>query len=168
MLPRKLKYLNVFVEGVGSPGEVTSVKLPNLKKKTEEFRGGGMSGPVKVVNGHEGIDLEAEYGGYMIEAVKQMGVTRVDGLGIRFVGSYQRPDASGADTVEVVVRGFHEELDRGDSKIGDDTKFTVKTACSYYKEIINGEVAYEVDLLNMVWTVDGVDLLAEHRANIGV
>lgn len=168
MLPRKLKYLNVIVEGRGSPGEVMSVKLPNLKKKTESFRAGGMPGEVKVANGHEAIDLEHEYGGYMVEAVRQAGVTRVDGLGLRFVGSYQRPDGSGVDTVEIAVRGFHEELDRGDSKIGDDTKFTVKTACSYYKETVNGEVVYEIDLLNMVWTVGGVDLLAAHRDAIGV
>lgn len=168
MLARKLKYLNVFVEGVGYAGEVMSVKLPNLKKKTEDFRAGGMPGSVKVANGHEAIDFEAEYGGYIFDAIKQMGVTQVDGLGLRFIGSYQRADGTGVDTVEIVVRGFHEELDRGDSKIGDDTKFTVKTSCSYYKETLNGVTAFEIDFLNMLWTVDGVDLLADHRAAIGV
>ncbi len=168
MLPRKLKFQNVFIDGVGYPAENTSVKLPNLKKKTEAFRGGGMPGEVKVANGHEGIDLESKFGGYMAEIVKQLGITRVDGLGLRYVGSYQRPDGAGVDAVEIVVRGFHEEIDRGDNKVGDDTEFTVKTSCSYYKESCNGAVLFEIDFLNMVWIVDGVDLLAAHRDAIGV
>lgn len=33
---------------------------------------------------------------------------------------------------------------------------------------MNGVVLCEIDLLNMIWIVDGVDLMAEHRKAIGL
>lgn len=168
MLPSKLKYLNLFNEGASYIGEVASVKLPILSKKVEEYRSGGMIGPVKVVMGLGAIDMEWKAAGYMRDVIRQHGVTDVAGLGLRFAGSYERGDGSGADAVEIVVRGFHEEIDRGDAKSGEDTEFSVKTACSYYKEIINGVVELEIDLVNMIWIVAGVDVLVEHRANLGI
>ena len=56
----------------------------------------------------------------------------------------------------------------GAAKAGDDTEFKVKTACSYYKLTINGMVEIEIDLVNMVENVGGVDRLAEQRRAIGV
>ena len=39
---------------------------------------------------------------------------------------------------------------------------------SYAKLTINGEVLYEVDLINMVEIVDGVDLMEAHRNALGL
>ncbi len=38
----------------------------------------------------------------------------------------------------------------------------------YAKLTINGEVLYEVDAINMIEVVDGVDLMEEHRNAIGL
>ncbi|MEL0534841.1 phage major tail tube protein [Klebsiella pneumoniae] len=40
--------------------------------------------------------------------------------------------------------------------------------CRYAKLTINGEVLYEVDLINMVEIVDGVDLMEAHRNALGL
>ncbi|MFP1979407.1 phage major tail tube protein, partial [Lonsdalea quercina] len=70
--------------------------------------------------------------------------------------------------VEVVLRGRHKEVDGGESKLGELTKTKVSTTCTYYKLTVNGEVLIEIDLLNMIEIVGGVDLMEAHRSAIGL
>lgn len=167
-LPRKLKNFNVFGDGESYLGQVVEVKLPTLTRSMEDYRGGGMSGPVKIDNGQEAIELEHKYGGLMRPILRQYGITRHDGVMLRFAGAYQRDDTGGVDAVEIVIRGRHSEIDAGTAKAGDDTEFAVKTAVSYYKLTINGAVEIEIDLINMIETVGGIDRLAAQRRAIGV
>lgn len=167
-MPRKLKNLNLFNDGANYVGQVAEVTLPTLTRSMEEFRGGGMNAPVKIDMGQEAIELEWKCGGLMRDALRQYGVTRHDGVQLRFMGAYQRDDSGAVDSVEIVVRGRHEEIDFGSAKAGDDTEFTVKTAVSYYKLSINGVPEIEIDIVNMVEIVGGVDRLAGQRAAIGL
>lgn len=167
-LPRKLKNFNLFGDGESYLGQVVEVKLPTLTRSMEDYRGGGMAGPVKIDNGQEAIELEHKYGGLMRPILRQYGITRHDGVMLRFAGAYQRDDTGGVDAVEIVIRGRHSEIDAGTAKAGDDTEFTVKTSVSYYKLTINGVTEIEIDLINMIETVGGIDRLAAQRRAIGV
>jgi P2 family phage contractile tail tube protein len=166
-LPSKLKHLNVFNAGESYIGQVAELALPKLARLMEKWRGGGMDGGVKVDMGQEDLELEQTYGGLMKTILRQYGVTDVGGVQLRFAGSYQRDDDGTVAAVEIVVRGRHEEIDMGTAKPGDDTSFKVKTACAYYKLTIDGVVEIEIDVLGMVFVVNGVDRLAEHRRAIG-
>lgn len=50
-LPRKLKNLNTYVDGEGFLGTVAEFEEPKLAIATEEWRGGGMLGPVMLDKG---------------------------------------------------------------------------------------------------------------------
>ena len=168
MLPRKLKNMNLFNDGVSFLGEVASVTPPVLARTFEDYRGGGMNAPVKVDMGMEALEMEWTCGGLMRPVLRQFGITTVDGVLLRFAGAYQT-DATGAvDAVEILVRGRHEEIDMGEAKPGEDTEFSVKTAVAYYKLSINGTTEIEIDILNMIEIVGGVDRLAEQRRALGV
>ena len=43
-----------------------------------------------------------------------------------------------------------------------------KVPLTYYKIIVDGKELVEIDALNTIFIVDGVDKLAEHRAAIGL
>ncbi|OVV85947.1 phage major tail tube protein, partial [Klebsiella pneumoniae] len=70
--------------------------------------------------------------------------------------------------VELVVRGRHKEVDSGEWKTGESNSTKVSSVNCYAKLTINGEVLYEVDAINMIEVVDGVDLMEEHRNAIGL
>ncbi|HBA6358345.1 TPA: hypothetical protein J2F79_003654 [Escherichia coli] len=53
-------------------------------------------------------------------------------------------------------------------EITESNTTKVTSTNSYAKLTINGEVLYEVDLINMVETVDGVDLMEAHRNALGL
>ena len=166
-LPRKLKNLNLFNDGVTYIGQVGEVTLPKLTRKMEEWRGGGMNAPIKMDQGMEAMEIEAVCGGLMRDVFLQYGIARHDGVMLRFAGAYQRDDTGRVDAVEVVVRGRHEEIEPGKAKAGDDTEFKFKTVASYYKLMVNGETLVEIDVANMVEIVGGVDRLLEQRIAIG-
>ncbi|TGD45554.1 phage tail protein, partial [Salmonella enterica subsp. enterica serovar Poona] len=70
--------------------------------------------------------------------------------------------------VELGVRGRHKEVDAGEWKTGESSSTKGSSTNSYAKLTINGEVLYEVDLVNMVEIVSGVDLMEAHRNALGL
>lgn len=64
-MPRKLKYLNLFNDGLSYMGVVSSVTLPKLTRKLENYRGGGMNGsaPVDLGLDDDALSMEWTIGG---------------------------------------------------------------------------------------------------------
>lgn len=169
-MPRKLKQMNIFNEGQSYVGETTSVTLPNLERKMEAFRGGGMNGYAKVDHGltEDSLQLKWKVGGYTKQILKQQGATTVSGVLLRLTQGFQRDDTGEVDAVEIVVRGRHSLVDRGEAKPGEDTEWDITTECVYYKETFNGEVLVEIDIMNMVEMYAGVDKMEALRKAIGI
>lgn len=166
-LPSKLKYLKVYNDGVGYVGETAEVTVPKLARTLEDYRGGGLDSPVGIDLGGETIEFEWKIGGMLEQVYRQFGATSINAIQLRFVGSYQDDNTGRTKTADITVRGRHQEIDPGGAKGGDDTEQTIKTRCAYYKLMIDGSTIIEKDEMNMVFIVNGVDLLAQHRANLG-
>ena len=168
-LPKKLKMMNLFNEGNSYLGQTGEVTIPKLVRKLEDWRGGGMNGTVKIDLGlgDDITEFNWKLGGIDDLIIEQWGAATVSANMLRFAGSYQRDDTGETTAVEIVVRGRHEEIDFGNQKAGDDTETSVKTIWSYYKLSIDNVVKVEIDIPNMIEMVNGVDLNAKHRANIG-
>lgn len=169
-LPRKLKHLNLFNDGNNYVGIVESITLPKFTRKFEKYRGGGMPGAVDVDLGLDdgALDTEFSIGGTELLLFKQMSQTTADGIQLRFTGSIQRDDTGEVQAVELVTRGRYKELDSGEWKTGDSNTTKVTCTNSFAKLTINGEVLYEVDLINMIELVGGKDMLDAHRKAIGL
>ncbi|MEG3160913.1 phage major tail tube protein [Sphingomonas sp. LB2R24] len=164
--PSKLKNMNLFNEGASYLALAMSVTMPKLARKLEDYRAGGMDGTVKIDQGAEPMEMEFTLGGPDRTVIRQFARPGIAGTFLRFAGSYQN-DATGAyDVIEITVRGRHEEIDMGESKVGEGGETKVKTQCAYYRLEWNGRVEIEIDVLNMIYIVDGVDMLAEQRAAI--
>lgn len=169
-MPRKLKNLNLFNDGNSYLGVAKSVTLPSLGRKMEAYRGGGMNGPVKADLGmsDDGIQFEWKTGGLDLISLRQFGAVNASSVALRFSGPYQQDDTGEVSIVEVVVRGRHETIEMGDAQPGEDTEHSMTTTCSYYKLTVDGEEIIEIDLLNFVENVNGVDMLEKHRTGMGI
>ncbi|WP_405647447.1 phage major tail tube protein [Pseudomonas sp. Ld6] len=169
-MPRKLKNLNLFNDGNSYLGLVKSLTLPSLGRKMEGYRGGGMNGPVKADLGmsDDGIQFEWKTGGLDLISLRQFGAVNASSVALRFSGPYQQDDTGETSNVEVVVRGRHETIEMGDAQPGEDTEHSMTTTCSYYKLTVDGEEIIEIDLLNFVEKVNGVDMLEKHRTGMGI
>ncbi|ATI82898.1 phage major tail tube protein [Sphingobium yanoikuyae] len=167
-LPRVLKNMNFYNEGFAYGGEAKTVTLPTLTRKLEEYRGGGMGGPVQIDMGMEAMELSATFGGPVRDVLRQWGTRTVDGVYLRFAGSYQQDDTADVDTIEVIVRGRYSEIEMGDQEVGEAGEFSITMAVAYYKLVWNGRTEIEIDPMNMVEIVGGVDRSAQLRASVGM
>ncbi|WP_159977797.1 MULTISPECIES: phage major tail tube protein [unclassified Novosphingobium] len=167
-MPRTLKDQMMFNEGLAYQGDAKTVGLPTLTRKTEGYRGAGMSGEVSMDMGMEAMEISFTCGGPMRQVLRQWGTPTVDGVYIRFAGNYQSDDTADIDHIEVIVRGRFTEIEMGDQEVGEASEFKTTMAVAYYKLIWNGRTEIEIDPLNMIEVVNGIDLLAERRALLGI
>ncbi|MFZ6640785.1 phage major tail tube protein [Undibacterium sp. TC4M20W] len=167
-LPSKLKDFNLFNDGANYLGLVPELTLPKLSRKMEEYIAGGMSGPIEVDYHTEKIEFDWTAGGLLVDALLQYGAVTHNAVQLRFAGAYQNDDTAEVTAVEIVVRGRHKEIEMGSAKMADKSDQKYKTTCSYYKLIINGQDIIEIDFINGVEIVGGIDRRAELRAAIGM
>lgn len=86
-LPRKLKYLNMFNDGLSYMGVVESVTLPKLTRKLENYRGGGMNGaaPIDLGLDDDALTVEWSVGGLPDVALwAQYAAPGADAVPLRF------------------------------------------------------------------------------------
>lgn len=167
-LPKKLKNFVVFENGTDYRGEVPEITLPTLARKMEEYRSGGMNGPVELDFGMEVLEAEIKAAGWFKGMLESWGVGRHDAQLLRFAGAVQSDDTGEVEAVEVVMRGRFKEIDHGSAKAGEATEHTYKMAVSYYKLTIDGAQLIEIDFANMIEKVNGEDRLAAIRAALGI
>ncbi|WP_337846873.1 phage major tail tube protein [Sphingomonas sp.] len=163
-LPRKLKNCNAFADGMSYLGVIGEFEEPKLAIATDDWRGGGMIGPVKIDNGLEAMQAVLTMGGHEVALIRKFGATSADGVRIRLVGAYQADDGSAAQAVEIYIGGRFSEIDPGKSKPGDSTEHKYTVPLAYYRRVVDGIDEVEIDMIAGVFIVDGVDRYGEIMA----
>lgn len=163
-IPKKLKNLTAHVDGVNYIGQVVEFEEPGLALQTEEYRGGGMIGPVMIDLGLQAMQATMKMGGHVVELMRKFGATRVDAVRVRLTGAYQRDDTGEVDVVECYIGGRFSEIATGTAKPGDDTEHDYTIPLSYYRRVVNGRVEIEIDMVAGTFIVNGIDRYAEIMA----
>ena len=163
-LPRRLKNINAYGANQSWLGAIGEFEEPKLALAMDDWRGGGMIGPVKIDKGVEGQEATITMGGHTPELIRTFGTTDVAGAPLRLVAAYQADDGSAAQAVEIYVGGRFSEIDLGKSKAGDDTEHKYKCAVAYYRRVVDGVEEVEIDMIAGVFRVGGIDRYAEIMA----
>ena len=167
MIPQVLFDTNLFMGGISFAGDVPSVTLPKLTVKTDSFRGGGMGGEIEMDMGLEKLEASFTTIGVRRESMKYFGLADQTSCNAVFRGAFK--ELGGKVTpVIATMRGMLKELDMGDWKPGDKAKNKYAMALQYYKLEIDGRVMYEIDMVNCVRVIDGVDQMADVRSALGL
>jgi hypothetical protein len=164
MLPAKLKNFAVFNDGQSYMGTCAEAALPKLASLVEAYRGAGMLAEVDYDLGLEKLEMEETYGGLVVGVLRQFGQVDVAGAMTRYIGAYQSADGSRPVAAELLVRGKLVEIDPGTAKAGEDTQWKGKRTLAYLRWTINGVVEVEIDVINGVFMIGGVDRMAEIMA----
>lgn len=167
-MPKKLFLFDLYINGQSYAGQVEELTPPKLSLKTEDYQGAGMVGSVAVLMGLDSgaLDMDITVGGLVEGVIKSYG-KGIDETQLRYAGSYYDDQTRQSVACEIQTRGRITEMDWGSSKQGDNTQHKYPVKNTYYKLTINNETLVEIDLLNLKWIVDGVDILEKHRENIG-
>jgi len=167
MIPQTLSNTNLFLDGVSFNGDVPSLTLPKISIKTEDYRGGGMAGDIELDMGLEKMEAGWVTNGVRRESLKFFGLADRTAANAVFRGSFKGLKGA-TSAVVATLRGGIKEIDPGDWKAGDKAEMKHQMSVVYYKLEIDGRVIYEIDMVNMVRVIDGVDQLAAERAALGL
>ncbi len=155
----------------GSPYRpmIEEITVPKLALQTIEYRSGGMASPVSISMGHEEPVFEFTLGEYTQEILKKWGTCDHKGAKFRVMGSINNDEEScEVQTVEITIHGRIKEIESSAWKGGESQTEKVSCTCGYLKITINGAMLCEIDIVNMIWKNGETDLLADHRAAIGM
>jgi P2 family phage contractile tail tube protein len=167
MIPQVLSNTNLFLDGVSFTGDIPSLTLPKLTVKTDAYRGGGMAGEIEMDMGLEKLEAGFVTNGIRRESLKFFGLADRTAANAVFRGAFKGLKGA-VSAVVVTLRGGIKEIDPGDWKPGDKAEMKHNMSLVYYKLEIDGRVIHEVDMVNNVRVIDGVDQNAAERAALGL
>jgi P2 family phage contractile tail tube protein len=167
MLDDILKNMALYVDGRGYAGNVETLTLPKLTLKTEEFRNGGMDAPIEVELGMEKLEAEITLTRFDRDTLGLFGLAQGQTIPLTVRGAIES-DSGGLLPVIVNLQGFVREVDFGNWQPGEKATLTLMIALRYYKLTHGTSVVHEIDIPNMVRTINGVDQLALTRAALGL
>lgn len=163
-IPTKVNKYNVYNEGDRLLGMGDELPLPDFESSSETVSGAGILGEVDdpTVGYFGNQEVEIPFRVLDQEAVDMLDMTRAIKLTIR--GAQQTTNAEGDidfRQIRVVVRGRAAKFSPGKLKAGStmDTKITLTLL--YILIELDGKSVLELDKLNEVYKVNGVDVLAK-------
>lgn len=167
-IPEKLNDYNLYNEAEKLVGVEAECELPNFESITTKISGAGILGEVESPNvGHFGsmklpiaFRTVSKESGKLLEPRSHTLTLRAD------QGSYDVSKGQiGHQKLKVVVRGRPVKYEPGKLKSGEPTGTKVELELYYIKIECTGETLVELDKFNSIFVVNGVDYLAEVRAN---
>ena len=159
----------VYENGVRYLG-TTQVTLPNLAFKTAEMNGAGVAGTVEtVVLGHlEAMSMTINFRTLNREATS-LTAPRKHTIDLRAVP--QENDTSNGNMNTKKIKNtmviMPKTLTGGTYQPASQMDTNVEFAVSYWKQTIDGVTTIEIDPLNYICYIDGVDYLADVRTALG-
>ncbi|MBB4266882.1 phage major tail tube protein [Roseospira visakhapatnamensis] len=165
-IAKKLKAFTLFVDGHGYAGRVDELTPPKLTIKAEEYRAGDMDAPLDIDMGQEKLSLEASVGEYDAALWRQWGLSEGHEVAVTLRGSQGHGLAE--EPVLLAARGMVTEVDPGGWKPGDANTCKLTMTLAYYRAEIAGSEVIEIDVINGVRGIGGVDVLAARRRNLGL
>lgn len=162
-----LKNLTLWVDGRGMAGQVQDVNPPKLTQKTDDFQGGGMVAPVKITVGMEGLTCDFSLIAYDKDVLALFGVVEGSSVPLTIRGALESFDGT-VTPVVMTMRGKIIEQDPGTWKPGEVPYLKNSMALNYYKLQHGDTVVHEIDVENMVATINGTDTLAAMKSALGL
>lgn len=168
MYPSIVKNFNMFVQGRGMAGLCDEAEVPELVEKTEEHRGGGMDGTAEVGMGQEAMRAKYTFAEVNPDLLKLWGVSNGNTARLILRATSQREDETATTAHVYEMHGAIRNMKIGSFKAGDKTTVEFEQSVNYFRVSLAGEDLIEIDVVNMIRIVGGVDQLAAQRADLGM
>ena len=167
VIPEKINGFNIYHVGAKQVGITDEVKLPDIEEMTETISGPGILGEVDSpsLGLFGGMEMEIPFRVLFRNVFAMMSPLTAIALTLR--GSIQAQDSVGNlhnTGMRVVVRGRKKGFTPGTVKQGQAMSASVKLELTYILIEIGGVVEMEIDKLNSVYKMHGIDMLAKVRA----
>lgn len=169
-IPDKLTNFTAYRNGNEYLG-VVDVELPDLEMMTETLSGAGIAGEMDLPNIGHFASMSTTINWRVLERAN-FKLARLEVQQLDFRGSIQTFDSGSGtfkhDPVKVTIRGLPKNTPLGSLGVGKSMDNSNELEVIYIKVLINNVTVVEIDKMNYICVIDGVDYLAKVRANLGL
>lgn len=169
-VPERITALRAYLDGSSDLLGVVDVTLPSLQNLTETVSGAGIAGEFEspTIGQFQSMKVTLSWRTITSEQVK-LSRQRAQRLDLR--GANQIYDAANGGystkAVRIVVQGPTTNNEFGKLAANSTTDGSTEIEAVYLKLQIDGKTLIEIDKLNYVCIIDGVDYLKETRQALG-
>lgn len=160
---------NVYINGASMLGKAEEIDLPKIAAKMVEHKALGMQGAFELPAGIDKMEARIKWNAVYPDAVALMAdpYTTVSLQCRSSLETYTGASRTGQTAMVVWLRGQFKEVPMGNFKQHDNVEMDSRLTVTYVKMEIGGQPILEFDAIANILKVNGVDKLAEYRANIG-
>lgn len=165
----RLTNANIYIDGKSHLGKAEEVSLPDIKNKMSEHKALGMVGSAEFFAGIDKMEAKIKWNSMYADVLKKMAnPTTALQLQVRAnLETYESAGRTAQTPVIAYITGMPKNFPGGNFKQHDNVEQESMLNVTYYKLEIGGDVVIEIDVLANIYKVDGVDILAQYRENIG-
>lgn len=169
MMPKTVRDFHLMADGRSYIGLIQNFEAPKIQKKTEEILNGGMGGAVEIDMHFEKMECSWTANEHIAQMIALFGIADQQGVMLRINLAVENcAPGTSTEPVTYVVRGIVKEIDDGTAEMGKKTEIKYSMALSYYKKEVNNVPILEIDFINYVYRVNGIDKYAARRAALGI
>lgn len=161
---------NVYLNGQSFAGVAEEVTLPDLKAKMTEHKGLSSIGSFELPTGLDKMMMKIKWNTVNSDVMKSAAdfYNSTDIMIRCNIDNWENGSRTGSVPCIAFVRGLNKNLPAIGLKHQDNPEGEQEFSVTAYKLEIDGEVIFDVDFFAQVYIVDGVDMLADYRANLGL
>lgn len=164
-IPEVIHDFNLYLSGSKLAGITGEVKLPDLEAVTVEVDGAGILGSYESpVPGHyKSLEFEIPFRCFNADYFRMIDPTKPVAITLRGAEQINVKSTGATDYVgmRVVVRGRSKKMELGTAKIGGTMDSKIVLELTYILVEMDGKQAIELDKINGVFRINGVDVLAK-------
>ena len=161
---------NVYIDGTSYFGKAKEVQLPELKHKMVEQKALGMYGTKEVAAGLEALEAKIKWSSWLADVIKKA-ANPYKQADLAFYGNIEVHGASGLESekpAKCFMRGTFKGVPLGTGQPSEGMEIETALSVNYIKLVVDGSDLFEIDVDNNIYIVDGEDLLAQYRQNLGI
>lgn len=145
-------------------GTMKTLSLPDLETETEDHQ--MPLGKFAIDTGIKQPVIKFKIAGddnHLRSAFMNVSLTQE---GLYWVASYQKQNG-GYATAEISAQGTCKKMGRGDQEVNKISEAEYEFYPTIYTEKEDGVETIHIDYLNNIIRIDGIDIMEQHRANVG-
>lgn len=161
---------NIYLTGTGSLlGRAEEIMLPDIAAAMSDHKAIGMVGKMELPSGLDKMEVSIKWNAIYSDVAKKFNdIFTARQIQVRFpVERYTSEGRTAVLNGRVALTVLPKNIPLGSFKQHDNVELTQKFTATYMKLEIDGEIITEIDYLNNIYIVDGVDKLAPIRAALG-
>lgn len=165
----KILNANVYLDGTNSQmGRASEITLPDVAAKMIEHSGLGMIGTIEIPAGLEKLQLKIKWSGFYADLMKlRLNPFAAHKFQVRAnVETYGAGGRTAETPLKVFMTGSWSKAPLGGLKPMEALEQDDELAVTYLKVVLGNDELVEIDVLENIWKVGGVDVLASFRQNV--